>query len=399
MPSSLNALLAAWAVSLIIVVGGILFFEVTYDPNADQAAAVEQDAGTSSQPAPSDETASNETGDGGTAQADTGGDSFGGNNAETALTNTQGGEEGGADDGSLTQDPATGMTQTRRPQPAQQEPARVAQIVGGVRVEADPGLIEQSNQGPLPRVSNEGARAFEVYSAPPPDTQDRAKIALIISELGMRSRSTRRAIADLPSRVTFAFSPYASNLMEWGEQARRTGHEVLLMVPMEPVNYPQNDPGPLSLLTSRSPRENINLLKSSLGRMTGYVGIVNHMGSRFTAASESLRPVLEEVQRRGLMLVDSRSTPYSRAASMARAIGLPTAFNNAYIDEDVNPAVIAQQLEELEKRARVYNYAVGMGRPYPVTIDAVKVWAAGLPERGFELVPITAVADRQPLPR
>lgn len=398
MPSSLNALLSAWAVSLIIVVGGILFFEVTHDPNAQQAAQAEQGAGDPALSAAPDDAAPGDPGGNTVDQGNTSGAPFSGDTTETAEANTQGGGLDSAGE-NLTQDPATGLTQSRRPQPAQQEPARVAQIVGGVRVEADPGLIEQSNQGPLPRVSNEGARAFDVYAASPPDTQDRAKIALIISELGMRSRSTRRAIADLPSRVTFAFSPYASNLMEWGEQARRTGHEVLLMVPMEPVNYPQNDPGPLSLLTSRSPRENINLLKSSLGRMTGYVGIVNHMGSRFTAASESLRPVLEEVQRRGLMLVDSRSTPYSRAASMARAIGLPTAFNNAYIDEDVNPAVIAQQLEELEKRARVYNYAVGMGRPYPVTIDAVKVWAAGLPERGFELVPITTVADRQPLPR
>lgn len=395
MPSNLNALLSAWAISLIIVVGGVLFFEVTYDPNsqteqdkvettvdsiqpgtetlAGEAAKVEED----SVSAPDD------------AFSETANDQA---EAETAPTDERQASQS-------TQDPATGLTTVETRPAVQQEPAPVAQITGGVRVEADPALIEQSNQGPLPRMSNEGARAFDVYAAPTPDTGARAKIALIITELGMRSRSTRRAIADLPSRVTFAFSPYASNLIEWGEQARRTGHEALLMIPMEPVNYPQNDPGPLSLLTSRSPRENINLLKSSLGRMTGYVGIVNHMGSRFTAASESLRPVLEEIQRRGLMLVDSRSTPYSRAASMARAIGLPTAFNNAYIDEDVNPTVIAQQLEELEKWARVYDYAVGMGRPYPVTIDAVKLWAAGLPERGFELVPITAIADRQPLPR
>ncbi len=395
MPSNLNALLSAWAVSLIIVVGGVLFFEVTHDPDSQ----IEQDKVETTGEAPQQDagTAVVQTTKEQESVASPSNDTAGEPLIEQVTPDITPADQGQA---SLPgQDPVTGLTTAETKPPALQEPAPVAQITGGVRVEADPALIEQSNQGPLPRMSNEGARAFDAYAAPTPDTGNRAKIALIITELGMRSRSTRRAIADLPSRVTFAFSPYASNLMEWGEQARRTGHEALLMIPMEPVNYPQNDPGPLSLLTSRSPRENINLLKSSLGRMTGYVGIVNHMGSRFTAASESLRPVLEEIQRRGLMLVDSRSTPYSRAASMARAIGLPTAFNNAYIDEDVNPAVIAQQLEELEKRARVYDYAVGIGRPYPVTIDAVKLWAAGLPERGFELVPITAVADRQPLPR
>lgn len=409
MPSNLNALLIAWAASLIIIGGTTLFFEITHDPSAPQThdVASPQNSGeTNTGPAAA------HTGPAGSV-----------NTATPAEDPTEDIAQPGApveqahDSDMATAEPQlqtppteaqashpqqdmdTGLTSVP-PTPAPEQAQTVASLQAGIRVEALPGLLEQSNQGPLPRVSRDGQRPLDAYAAPKPSRPDsRPKIALVITELGMRARSTRRAIADLPSAVTFAFSPYASNLMDWGEQSRRTGHEVMLMIPMEPVNYPQSDPGPLALLTSRSARENINILKSSLGRLTGYVGVINHMGSRFTAASESLRPVLEELHRRGLMFVDSRASQYSLAASMARDLGMPASFSNRFIDISPNAGEIAKQLADLESRARVYDYAVGLGRPYPVTIDAVKVWAANLEDRGFVLVPISATANEQPLPR
>jgi hypothetical protein len=398
-PSSLNALLIAWAVSLIIIVGGTVYFELSYDPNEKLAAMAtpdNADAGAATPPVQQTEPADAEptrtdTADAtpGETQMDTADEP-----AELAATTR---DEPTDDTPAMQQDMTTGMTQPVE-NPATQ-PNSQTQIRSGIRVDANSDLIEQTNNGPLPRVSPEGRRPFDEYAAPPPRNMHLHKIAIVITDMGQRRNSTQRVITELPSAVSFAFSPYSTNGFEWGEQSRRTGHEVLLMIPMEPINYPQNDPGPFTLLTSRSARENINLLRASLGRMSGYVGVVNHMGSRFTAASESLRPVLEELNRRGLMLLDSRASQYSRAASMGRDLGLPTAINNNFVDENVNPGEIAKQLAELESRARSLDYAVGMGRPYPVTVDAIKVWAAGLEERGFVLVPISAVANKQPLPR
>jgi polysaccharide deacetylase 2 family uncharacterized protein YibQ len=273
-----------------------------------------------------------------------------------------------------------------------------ASIGGTLLVEADTDLLEQSTQGPLPKIAVDGRTPMQVYAAPQTGFGDKWRISLIVTDMGMMTRNTRKAIAELPPAVTFAFSPYAPNLIDC-EQSRRSGHEVLLMVPMEPENYPQNDPGPLSLLTSYASRENVNLLKSSLGRLTGYVGVINHMGARFTAAGDSLRPVLDELKFRGLMFVDSRTSSYSRAVNMARAIGLPSAYKNRDIDENVSQEAIAAELAELEKYARTVGSAVGVAHNYPVTINTIKTWAAGLEGRGFELVPISALADQQPQPR
>ncbi|WP_262690668.1 divergent polysaccharide deacetylase family protein [Kordiimonas aestuarii] len=391
MPSNWNALFIAWAISLIIVIGGGLTFEFTYTPPAP-AGTPPSNAVQPQQEQPSEEVGHTETIP--TYTAD---------NKQDDVSERSGEQDTGmADDETDTpptvaqQDPTTGLTV-----PATDTGMDAPQIaIGGpLPVEADPALLETTNQGPLPRISDDGRKSYQVYAAPGPREAERPRIALVVTDMGMMARNTRRAIAELPPEVTFAFSPYAPNLIEWGEEARRTGHEVLLMIPMEPQNYPQNDPGPLSLLTSYSTRENVNMLKASLGTLTGYVGVINHMGSRFTAAADSLRPILDELNNRGLLVVDSRASQFSRTVNMARAIGLPSAYNNRYVDDNLAQDVITAELQELEKQARATGAAVGVAHNYPVTIKAVENWAAGLEARGFVLVPITSVTDRQPAPR
>ncbi|MBV1901034.1 MAG: divergent polysaccharide deacetylase family protein [Kordiimonadaceae bacterium] len=375
MLANVNALMIAWATSLILTVGGVLLLEATYSPAANHGdhAAAEN----------ADETAPDT--DSHTAQPE----------AQSNDTHTP------------TADPITGRPAPGQPtdHKADTDPSGTSTVVA---IEAPriipaialPDLLEQSPQGALPKIAQDGRTAFTVYAAPTPkNIGKKPRIALMVTDLGMRSRITRRALAELPNDVSLAFSPYSPNLNGWGEQARRAGFEVFLTVPMEPVNYPQNDPGPLTLLTELSRRDNTNILRATMQKLTGYVGVVNHMGSRFTAASDSIKPVLEEIHKRGLMFVDSRTTPYSRAATMARAIGLPVAINNGYIDEDLAQGEIAAELTKLEQRARTQGAAMGLARPYPVTLNAIKVWAAALKDRDFVLVPATSIANLQAIPR
>jgi polysaccharide deacetylase 2 family uncharacterized protein YibQ len=259
--------------------------------------------------------------------------------------------------------------------------------------------MESSKFGPLPVIAPDGRRAFDVYSVPHIRGTSRFRVALLITELGKRSRQTTRAIEMLPAEVGLAFSVYGTDLHDWGQRARADGHEVFLSVPMEPVNAQQNDPGPLTLLTSQSRTVRTNMLHTLLGKFSGYVGVVNHLGSRYTAAPESIRPVLDELKRRGLMFVDNRDSKFSRAATMAAGINMPWAINNGYLDDELDSAFIAEQLTKLEQRARAQGTALGIGRPYPVTYRTIQVWAEGLAAKGIELVPVTSIASQQLLPR
>jgi polysaccharide deacetylase 2 family uncharacterized protein YibQ len=167
------------------------------------------------------------------------------------------------------------------------------------------------------------------------------------------------------------------------------------LVPMEPVNYPANDPGPQTLLTTLSPPENRERLNWSLSRFAGYVGILSQAGSRYTTALESIHPTLEEINNRGIMFVDARSSLRSSALRIAGEIGLPRALNNRFIDIQASKEEIDRRLDELVKIATTSGFAVGIGQPYPATIERVAAFVRGADARGLTIAPISAIADRQ----
>ncbi len=232
------------------------------------------------------------------------------------------------------------------------------------------------------------ARAFK-------DPLDRPRIALIISEMGVSSVGTAAAIDGLPGAVTLAFNPYGQNLQSWITKARDAGHEVLLQLPMEPVGYPKINPGPQALLTSLDAAANLERLEWVLGRMEGYVGITNQMGSRFTASKEHIRPVLEVVKDKGLLYLDSRTASNSVGAQVASELSMPVALNNRFVDHKADGDIIDARLAELEEIARKTGSAVGVAYPYSLTLEHISRWAEGLADKDIVLAPVSALVNRQ----
>ncbi len=259
----------------------------------------------------------------------------------------------------------------------------------------DPGLVERSRDGLLPKIGADGRKPWQVYARPFETTNPRPRIAIVISGLGQSAAVTEAAIQSLPGSVTLAFNPYGQRLDYWASRARAAGHEVLAMVPMEPVNYPANDPGPQTLLTTLSAPENRERLNWSLARFPGYVGVLSLAGSSYTTAPESLRPTLEEIRGRGLMFVDMRSSLRSSAFRIAGDIGLPRAINNRVIDVQASKDEIDRRLDELVKIATTTGFAVGVGQPYPATIERVLAFVRSAEERGLAIAPVSAIADHQ----
>ena len=257
------------------------------------------------------------------------------------------------------------------------------------------GLTESSEYGPLPRRAADGREPWQVYARPFAVDPSTSYIAIIITGLGLNRSVTDSAIDLLPPEVTLAFSPYGSHLDVYTRQAAETGHETLLMVPMEPLEYPNDDPGPETLLTSLSPKDNRERLHKVMASFTGYVGAINDMGSRFTASREAIEPVLSELRSRGVMFVDARTTRFTVAARSADSLGTVRAFNNRFIDNTAAAESIDRQLEDLETLAKAVGFAVGIGRAYPVTIERVIAWSDLLAQKDIELAPITAAANRQ----
>jgi polysaccharide deacetylase 2 family uncharacterized protein YibQ len=262
------------------------------------------------------------------------------------------------------------------------------------RAASEERLTEPSRHGPLPKISQDGVRPAEAFAQPVknnPADPDAPRIAIVMGGLGIGATNTSDAIKRLPGPVTFAFLPYGPDIERQITLARGGGHEVLLQVPMEPFDYPDNDPGPQTLLTSLDASQNVDRLQSLMARARGYVGVANFMGSRFSASEQALAPVLRETAKRGLIYFDDGSAPRSLAGQIAGGSSLPFAKSDVAIDTVPSAAEIDRALGRLEALARERGNAIGMANALPITIDRIARWAKAAEARGIQLVPITAI--------
>jgi polysaccharide deacetylase 2 family uncharacterized protein YibQ len=237
----------------------------------------------------------------------------------------------------------------------------------------------------------DGLTPFTLYAA----DADRAKaakmpvIAIVVAGLGVGAAKTTDAIMKLPPAVTLAFTPYGADPTRLAERARAQRHEILLQIPMEPFDYPDNDPGPQTLLTTLNAEQNLDRLYWHLSRFQGYAGLANFMGARFVAADPVMQPVIREAAKRGLSYFDDGATPRSVAASLAAGQALPFAKADFTIDAVPTSVEIDRTLVKLETLAKERGAAVGVASALPISIERLSTWIKTLDARGIMLVPLT----------
>lgn len=259
----------------------------------------------------------------------------------------------------------------------------------------DQKLLENSRHGPIPKIGPDGARSFALYARPvplPASKSELPRIAIVVGGLGISASGTADALAKLPAAVTFAIAPYGADLEQLAARVRADKHELLLQAPMEPLDFPDNDPGPQTLLTTISSDQNIDRLHWLMSRFQGYVGIVSYMGARFTASEQALAPVLRDTAKRGLIYMDDGASSRSIAGQLAGSLNLPFAKADVVIDAVPTPVEIGRALARLEMQARDHGSAVGLATASPATVERIAEWAKQVESKGFVLVPVTMVA-------
>ncbi|MFM8534678.1 MAG: divergent polysaccharide deacetylase family protein [Acidimicrobiia bacterium] len=224
------------------------------------------------------------------------------------------------------------------------------------------------------------------------DLNSRPLIAIVIDDVGLdRPRSKRTW--ELPGPLTLSFLPYAKELREQIRAARAAGKEIMLHLPMEPAG--RAEPGPGALLVTMPDNEIGRRTAAALDAMDVYVGANNHMGSRFTAFKPGMQTVLQQVRARGMLFLDSRTTAQTVAEQVALETGVPTLPRNVFLDDEETLVAVKRKLGETEEIARRLGYAVAIGHPHDVTIQALAEWLPTLQAKGFALAPITAVLRKR----
>ncbi|KMO21827.1 divergent polysaccharide deacetylase family protein [Methylobacterium platani] len=265
----------------------------------------------------------------------------------------------------------------------------------------DPRLTERGRYGVLPRIGPDGARPLDVYARPEAAGLERGgavagRIALVVSGLGIGQAATQEAVQRLPPAVTLAFAPYGADVTRSAARAREAGHEVMVQAPMEPFDYPDNDPGPQTLLVGARPAENLDRLAFVLARVPGAIGVMNFMGARLTGEAVALEPVLREIGGRGLGFLDDGTSPRSLAREVGRKAKVPVARAESVVDAVPRPDAIDRELARLEETARKSGFALGSATALPLSIDRIARWARDLEARGILLVPASRAMRSAP---
>lgn len=264
-------------------------------------------------------------------------------------------------------------------------------IIAAQTPKAPPPAPEVVQPSPAPPAPPAAAVAPAAEPTPPPAPEKPVRIAIVIDDAGIDAKRTRRAIA-LPGPLTIAFLVYGNDIIKQTEAAKAAGHELLVHVNMEAESRAV-DPGPNVLLRNVEPDINLQRLDWMLARFKGYVGINNHMGSKFTSDAESMTLILTEIKRRNLMFLDSRTSPKTVAGKIARSLGIRTAARDIFLDNEPELEAVRRNLARTEAIARRTGAAIAIGHPKDATLDALAAWLPAAIARGVRLVPVSALAS------
>ena len=253
----------------------------------------------------------------------------------------------------------------------------------------DKALLDEATGTPI--ISMDGREPSVIYARPYDQKDGRPRISVIVAGLGQSQQISQAAIVDLPGPITLGFSHLSNEPDAWMERARSNGHEVVLDIPMEPLEYPSNDPGPTTLLAQHTPEQNIKLLQQHLSQGKAYVGLTTLSGSRMNTLPDKLKPILEEVKKRGLLWIDANLSPLSAGDHVAEELKLPFINVDMHIHSDMGARSIQQVMDEAESNAIKTGHSVIMVQATPLALSMLRNWTMNLPKKQFSLAPLSSL--------
>jgi|GEM_PF-2579118 len=218
-------------------------------------------------------------------------------------------------------------------------------------------------------------------------------VVIILTGLGLNKDWTTQLLTTFKGKVTFAFSPYSSNLQEQLQEAITLGNQTLIALPMEPYAFPNPDPGPYTLLTGVKPEENISKTKAVLKKIPNSVGVIGDYGSRFTLSQIDLEPVLKEIKGHGSIFVDSYTTLHSQVPETCKALGMTC----PQVHMTITPEEDTTKQEDFFKRviqdAKENGIMIISVPAIPAFTDYLLKWIADSEKKGINF---TTIANLKP---
>ncbi len=224
-------------------------------------------------------------------------------------------------------------------------------------------LLKKKPEKPVQKPPAEKKTPYaEKKPSPPPEKKRPAEsyIAVIVDDVGYPAGAIEQ-FAGFKGKITFSVLPFLAHSREYADLFHRKGFEIMLHIPMEPLSYPEDDPGFGAIFTGETKTAIAIKMQRMLDNVPHIRGANNHMGSRATQDFQLMTWALSALRNRNMFFIDSLTTPESRAYDAARMLGVDTAKRDIFLDNREDFSSINAQFEELKDIAIERGVAIGIG--------------------------------------
>lgn len=222
------------------------------------------------------------------------------------------------------------------------------------------------------------------------------QISIIIDDIGYDLGPVKELLK-VDADITFSILPLCSHSQEAAEMLHNAHKETLLHLPMEPDSYPKEKPGNGALFTDMNDKELMYQLDKDLASVPYVSGVNNHMGSRFMADEEKLSLIFNNLKKKKLFFIDSRTTSNTKAAIVSEKVGLQWASRKIFLDNSHDYNDIYKILVDIADNTGAGDISpiIIIGHPYPETIRAIKNAATILRRKGVLIVPASKLVKEK----
>ncbi|AKD39074.1 divergent polysaccharide deacetylase superfamily protein [Pasteurella multocida subsp. multocida OH4807] len=203
-----------------------------------------------------------------------------------------------------------------------------------------------------------------------------AKLAIVIDDIGYHQKDDAEIYA-MPTDISVAIIPSAPYARQRNQQAKQQGRDVLIHMPMQPLNHQKIEAGGLTLgLTQEEVRQRV---KHAQEIVSYAIGMNNHMGSAATSDPDLMAKLMTVLHEQHLFFLDSRTIGRSVAHNIAKAQGVRSLQRHIFLDDSNTYADVQHQFQQAIRYAQKHGVAIAIGHPRKNTISVLKAGLKTLP--------------------
>ena len=215
------------------------------------------------------------------------------------------------------------------------------------------------------------------------------KMAIIVTGFGLLQEQDKQILSKLPNKVAVAYSANAHRLLEQCRECYNLKkREILLSLPLEPMQYPDIDPGKLTLLTGVPVEQNLSILKKLLHYNPFISGVIGNYGSHFLAIVDDLAPVIEDLARRELFFLDPQTCMQSQTLDICQQLNARCGRIDIALPSPALPKELDKIFDSAMELAKETGWALCVIPATKLTAEKLPEWMREMRKRKIALISV-----------